>query len=93
MDVHEAGSHTSLSPENIVRTKLRDTNLNPSSNARFPPWSEAICISPSVPSPSRPARQLHAVFKDRARRSSRNGSGVVEQICYKGAVKITEIKK
>ena len=48
---------------------------------------EAICISPSVPSPSRPARQLHAVFKDRARRSSRNGSGVVEQICYKGVVR------
>ena len=45
--------------------------------------SEAICISPAVPSP-RPARQLHAVFKDRARRSSSRRDGVVEQICYKG---------
>eukprot|EP00435_Cladocopium_sp_Y103_P040465 s36_g11.t1 len=44
---------------------------------------EAICISPAVPSP-RPARQLHAVFKDRARRSSSRRDGVVEQICYKG---------
>jgi len=36
-----------------------------------------------VPSP-RPARQLHAVFKDRAQRSSSRRDGVVEQICYKG---------